>query len=341
MVVQESFLMPTYASFVTDVSYALGKSWSQLERNDLTPAGWFHSLKTHGSCHWNDGFWIVLCAVTWTVLRSLITKYFFQEIIRRSRLSKKAEKGVPECLWNLTFSLMAWIPAAYLVLHKYDLFSNPVRTITDWQLHSVVNWDIYCIYMFQISHYLHCIYATLVLEEWRKDSVVMLIHHLVSIILIVNSYLFRYVHLGMLVLFLHDLNDVFLQATKLAVYYKSKGGTWATVCDVLSSVGFVLFGTSWFVFRLYWFPLKVIYVSAYVSREMYHEEIPPFYFFTNGLLLTLFILHIYWFKFILVMAYKVVTGAAKEVSDEREYQNGGNDKNVKTAVRNGLHNKTD
>jgi len=58
-------------------------------------------------------------------------------------------------------------------------------------------------------------------------------------------HLFRYTNVGILILFLHDITDILLEGTKLAVYYKTKGGKWNTVCDLLSTVGFVMFGAAW------------------------------------------------------------------------------------------------
>lgn len=48
-----------------------------------------------------------------------------------------------------------------------------------------------------------------------------------------------------------------------------------------------------FWFRLYWFPLKVLYATCHSSLQ----SIPhiPFYFFFNALLFTLTLMNIYWF----------------------------------------------
>lgn len=48
-----------------------------------------------------------------------------------------------------------------------------------------------------------------------------------------------------------------------------------------------------FWFRLYWFPLKVLYATCYSSLQ----SVPniPFYFFFNALLLILTLMNIYWF----------------------------------------------
>lgn len=61
----------------------------------------------------------------------------------------------------------------------------------DWTPGMAVPRDIAAAYLLQGSFYGHSIYATLYMDAWRKDSVVMLIHHVVTLVLIVSSYAFR------------------------------------------------------------------------------------------------------------------------------------------------------
>ncbi|KAB0406637.1 hypothetical protein E2I00_018643, partial [Balaenoptera physalus] len=60
-----------------------------------------------------------------------------------------------------------------------------------WKTGMAVPRDIAVAYLLQGSFYGHSIYATLYLDAWRKDSVVMLIHHVVTLVLIISSYAFR------------------------------------------------------------------------------------------------------------------------------------------------------
>ena len=64
--------------------------------------------------------------------------------------------------------------------------------ITGWKIDAVVPFSIYIAYMVQISFYVHSVYATLFIDVWRKDSIVMLLHHFVTMFLISFSYIFRY-----------------------------------------------------------------------------------------------------------------------------------------------------
>lgn len=48
-----------------------------------------------------------------------------------------------------------------------------------------------------------------------------------------------------------------------------------------------------FWFRLYWFPLKVLYATCHTSLISVPDI--PFYFFFNALLLLLTVMNVYWF----------------------------------------------
>lgn len=48
-----------------------------------------------------------------------------------------------------------------------------------------------------------------------------------------------------------------------------------------------------FWFRLYWFPLKVLYATCHCSLRSVPDI--PFYFFFNTLLLLLTLMNLYWF----------------------------------------------
>ncbi|NWR94548.1 CERS1 synthase, partial [Furnarius figulus] len=72
-----------------------------------------------------------------------------------------------------------------------------------------------------------------------------------------------------------------------------------------------------FWFRLYWFPLKVLYATCYSSLQSVPDI--PFYFFFNALLLILTLMNIYWFLYIVLFVAKVLMGQMQEVNDVREY----------------------
>lgn len=206
---------------------------------------------------------------------------------------------------------------AWGVLEALQVPGGTVWLSADWTPGMAVPRDIAAAYLLQGSFYGHSIYATLYMDSWRKDSVVMLVHHVVTLVLIVSSYAFRYHNVGILVLFLHDISDVQLEFTKLNVYFKSRGGSHHPLHALAADLGCLSFSLSWFWFRLYWFPLKVLYATCHCSLRSVPDI--PFYFFFNTLLLLLTLMNLYWFLYIVAFAAKVLTGQVRELKDVREY----------------------
>ncbi|XP_048832538.1 ceramide synthase 1-like isoform X2 [Brienomyrus brachyistius] len=268
---------------------------------------------------WTEIGLFAMCAVMWTALRLRLARCLFKPMAEWCCLLPKDAEKMPESVWKLMFYCMSWSYSTYLLFFtQYSFFHDPPSVFYGWKSGMLVPTDIAIAYLIQGSFYAHSIYATFYMDAWRKDSIVMIVHHIITLALISFSYAFRYHNIGLLVLFLHDINDIQLEFTKLNVYLKTRGGTFHTLNDVLSSVGFISFGATWFWFRLYWFPLKVLYASCISSVA----SVPniPFYIFFNSLLLALLVMNIYWFLYIVQLILRVLKGQMAGVSDVREYE---------------------
>lgn len=266
---------------------------------------------------WMEIGMFLLFAVMWTQIRQALSEYLFKPLALWLRLQPRDSAKMPESGWKLAFYSLSWSYTTYLLFFTdYSFFHNPPSVFYDWQSGMSVPTDIAVVYLVQGSFYGHSIYATIYMDAWRKDSTVMVVHHIITLALITLSYAFRYHNIGLLVLFLHDINDVLLEFTKLNVYLKGRGGGYHLLNDILSNLGSVSFSITWFWFRLYWFPLKALYATSVSSLQ----SVPniPFYFFFNALLFALLLMNIYWFMFIVVFVVKVLTGLG--VNDVREYE---------------------
>ncbi|NWU92631.1 CERS1 synthase, partial [Upupa epops] len=224
-------------------------------------------------------------------------------------LQPKDAAKMPESAWKLLFYTLSWSYGTYLLFcTDYPFFHDPPSVFYNWKKGMEVPTDIAVAYLLQCSFYGHSIYATAYMDTWRKDSVVMLLHHVVALTLIASSYAFRWCWLG-------------------SQHPKLRGGgkgplevIWIpprlghTAAAATSRVGR---GEMGFWFRLYWFPLKVLYATCHSSLQ----SVPniPFYFFFNALLLILTLMNIYWFLYIVLFVAKVLMGQMQEVTDVREY----------------------
>ncbi|NXJ08287.1 CERS1 synthase, partial [Odontophorus gujanensis] len=210
------------------------------------------------------------------------------------KLQPKDAAKMPESAWKLLFYTISWSYGIYLLFFTdYPFFYDPPSVFYDWKKGMDVPTDIAVAYLLQCSFYGHSIYATAYMDTWRKDSVVMLLHHVVALTLITFSYAFRGVDKGG------------------CAGGSCSGNPWGPLIPPCSLCP----GRFWF--RLYWFPLKVLYATCYSSLQ----SVPniPFYFFFNALLLVLTLMNIYWFLYIVLFVAKVLMGQVHEVNDVREY----------------------
>ncbi|KAM4888135.1 ceramide synthase 1 [Thomomys bottae] len=279
---------------------------------------------------------LALGALGWTALRAAATARLFRPLAKRCRLQPRDAAKLPESAWKFLFYLGCWSYSAYLLFGTdYPFFHDPPSTFYGWTPGMAVPRDIGAAYLLQGSFYGHSIYATLCMDAWRKDSLVMLLHHVVALVLIVASYAFRYHNVGILVLFLHDISDVQLEFTKLNTYFKARDGPCRRLHALLANLGCLSFCLSWFWFRLYWFPLKVLYATSHSSLVSVPDI--PFYFFFNSLLLLLTAMNVYWFLYIIAFAAKVLMGQMNELTDLREYDPAApKPSKAETPLRNGL-----
>ncbi|KAL7677691.1 hypothetical protein ACOME3_003930 [Neoechinorhynchus agilis] len=152
----------------------------------------------------------------------------------------------------------------------------------------------------------------------RKDFAVILVHHCVTILLIICSYGVRYHRAGLLVLLCHDLNDVFLEGTKALTNLHSK--RYERHIDAGKLVGMALFTVSWIYFRLYKFPLGVMYGTLVVSCYNAYQKNAGLYGPLNTLLVIILLLDLYWFWYITRIIFNRISGRSQRLDDIREYE---------------------
>lgn len=109
-------------------------------------------------------------------------------------------------------------------------------------------------YMVQLGYYLHAFVATL-LQRGRPNIVEMTVHHMATLALVFVSYFVQNaVRFGALVLWVHDVCDVPVSFTRVVVDL-----SWILPI----AVSYLLLMVSWVVFRLYVFPVRLIYIASY------------------------------------------------------------------------------
>ncbi len=227
--------------------------------------------------------------------------------------SKSDRTKFPESAWKFIIYGLLWSYIANLLVFsaEFNYFIHPHEIWEDWVRHMDVPFEIKWLYFFEAGFYVHSVYATLFMDEKRKDFFVMLLHHAITLILIIVSYGTRYHKIGVMVLFVHDATDILLEFTKCHVYLKQRGGKYYAFHDHIANIGFVSFTFAWYLFRLYWFPLKVLYTTGVVAAYRAYLRGAGLYAFFNGLLWLLLCLDIYWFYVINFKFFNLISSNFK------------------------------
>ncbi|KAG6556358.1 hypothetical protein Mapa_002301 [Marchantia paleacea] len=217
-----------------------------------------------------------------------------KKIVRDAR-RKKIPKFM-ESAWKLTY-YTATVVLALLVTYKEPWFGNTDAFWHGWP-NQTLKFQLKVLYTLQCGFYVFSVAALLFWETRRKDFTVMMSHHIITICLIGYSYITGSFRVGSVVLALHDVSDVFLESAKLCKYSGSELG---------ASVLFGLFALSWGLLRLVYFPFWIIRSTSFEVIEYLDKTNPVFtlqYYAFNTLLLTLLVIHIYWWWLICRMISK-------------------------------------
>ncbi|KVH97528.1 Longevity assurance, LAG1/LAC1 [Cynara cardunculus var. scolymus] len=261
-----------------------------------------------------------LFAIFFPTARYFLDVYVFEGIGRRlifgkeqQRLDveteerKKKIRKFKESAWKCVYYLSAEI-LALVVTHDEPWFTNTTNFWTG-------------LYMYAGGFYTYSIFALVFWETRRADFGVSMGHHVATLILIVMSYICRFVRVGSIVLALHDGSDVFLEVGKMSKYSGAEG---------LAGISFVLFMLSWLILRLIIYPFWVLWSTSYelvpsLNKEKYKTLGPIYYYAFNTLLFSLLVLHIYWWVLIFRMFLGQLQAKGKLSDDVRSDSDSDNE----------------
>lgn len=189
----------------------------------------------------------------------------------------------------------------------------------------------------------------------HKDYTPMYIHHLVTIALVTIAYVNQHTRVGFIVLFVHDISDIGIDALKICNYLRLDGRKGFFLVELSYATALAL----WAYFRLYLFPFQVIYEAswricspsatwlaadgtptyAHHLAQMFGIDSDIYYYAVYGvgfgvcLLCVLLVLHVYWFILLLRILFRLLSSdAAKDVSAE-EYEGYDEEHEAKQALK--------
>ncbi|CAI5712039.1 unnamed protein product [Hyaloperonospora brassicae] len=189
------------------------------------------------------------------------------------------------------------------------------------------------LYVTQLAIWIFTAFSCKFLEEIRKDYLVMMTHHVITIALVTWSYAVGFLPVGVVVLLFHDMTDIPLDMLKMANYLKMEGVRGLFTSEILFAITIVL----WFYYRIYQYPTKLLYTTMVECREasmtladahdftqLFPHPGPPSWLLFNVLLTTLYFLHIWWGLLLARILVGVATKGTHDTAKE-EYEGASSD----------------
>jgi TLC domain len=270
-------------------------------------------------------------------------------LVKNPLLGKIQMKKWQEQSWQLVIHVFASLLGWY-ILSKQTWWSdgasiwlpNPLVVIDGWPIlpddqKNFWSFEVKLQYISALTVWIYTCIVHRFFDERRKDYFVMYFHHIITIALVGCSFSCEYLRIGVLVMFVHDVSDIFVDLLKLVNYIQLEGpnGFYAT------EISYVLCVLSWLYWRLYEYPFRVIkgslfwpfvviddtlwgYLVRWYNSEnslysLIFNSLMPFFIEMNILLILLLCLHIYWFHLFLMIGYKIITESSREAS-RQEYE---------------------
>lgn len=272
---------------------------------------------------------IVLMAVMLFCIRKLISKFILEPIADRLKVQGKQKQRLVENGW---FGLYypAMVVFGFIALHNTpwltsleNIYSGfPSEHLQDQYRYPLLKYYCYT----ALAFYTQALFTLLFIDERMKDFKEMVIHHISTIILLSFSMITLYHRSGTVIIFLHDIADIFLYNAKF--YHALK-------CQMIANICFFSFTVTFFVTRLIWYPIIIFsfvcgpWFKTYESFTFLFAHLPNInsplgievssfgicvfnycissMYLLGGFLFLLLALHIYWFNMIVKLLIRTLT----------------------------------
>lgn len=176
---------------------------------------------------------------------------------------------------------------------------------------------LFSMYHLQCITWIYELYMTTFVLEKQKDYFILMAHHVITLSLLFLSHYTQLQEIGIAVLFLHDVSDIFIDFAKIFNYMQ-----WETYeTYYLSYVGLISLVISWVFFRvilfgnlLFYQLIPIVHLSDTIIIEndflnLFFFEISNVFFkfcyIEIGLLCALSFMHAIWSIMICRLAYRI------------------------------------
>lgn len=267
--------------------------------------------------YFDEYFWIIPGVVGSYLLNLLSTKvivHWFAPIIKKDgfRAGETAEQRLVRLgnyIYGTIYYTLSTVSLVYMTFgSKFSPVSyggslNTTDKIIPWPYD--VSYPIRIFYMLTLGHHFERTLHELTHQFGSKTFYVMMLHHLLTIKLIFLSFFMRHLTFGIPVLLTHDVNDIFLNASRFLreTFFKKT-----------TSIVFSLLMVSWLYTRVYTFLVEVIFGAIY--QMLFDKGFLNRFLFSNiffvPALIALYVLNVYWgFQIVKIAFLMLIQGKEK------------------------------
>ena len=230
--------------------------------------------------------------------------YISPIIVRQNETPEDRLHRLGEYVYKLIYDSFCYI--ILLNLSKDTIFAPPELGGTFDIYSSTLKWpyevkaSIRIYYMIALGHYFERLSYEAIKNRNSNSFFTMIFHHMVTMMMIFLSYMTGHQMYGITVLLTHDLNDIFLNLSRLLR---------ESVFPQFASFFFIILAGTWLYTRIYIFSKYVLYGLIYNVLNLpplIHRFLFLHYFFIPALF-ALFVLNLFWlFQIIRVFLFRFV-----------------------------------
>lgn len=233
---------------------------------------------------------ITLLSIIYLLFRKYLYKFLEQIFEKRLASGSTIFERVDPRVYKLKVlpCIRRILSGIFLTIFAYQYLKKEewIFSFDDYcKAYDIVPRNIKLQYYFEFTHYFVSIYF-LCTDPRSKDFFQMVFHHLLSLVLIVYSYKKNVTRYGVIVMFLHEICDPFLEIGKVLSYFQY---------EKLKTIFFVLFTIAFFTFRFILFPYMIIIQIFY---NIYRFHVYGYVFYLGCFLAVLYVLNFIWMMYI-------------------------------------------
>ncbi|KAI9208056.1 TLC domain-containing protein [Polychytrium aggregatum] len=200
--------------------------------------------------------------------------------------------------WTCFMYILCSVVGLFIMYQEREWFLDPTKY---FELHIPPSNYVRFYYAFSSGYYIFAMFSELYFEPWRSDTPVLIIHHVVTLLLLLGSAWFDFWRIGCPIILIHDISDPLLHVAKLFLYCGHQ---------LIADIVFPMFAVVFIVSRVIIFPRFIIWPIPYNAYHPDGQRTPwgreDILFGFIGLLWSLECLHVYWTYLILKVAVQQI-----------------------------------